>query len=206
MTVLWIILALISFLLFLLFLNVHLIFKYDQHATVTLRILFLRFDAMKLFRSLTEQKKGDEKNEPTAPKDQQNRKADPVGFAKFLSHITRIIALAVKEHFSKMKINLKRLQISIGTDDAAKTALLCGGVIQAANVLCELLRRFSRFRCDNRNLSVSPDFTSEQSRLSIHLDLSSKPIHIIGVLLRSYFRFFEREEVQNARNTTQTGH
>ena len=105
-----------------------------------------------------------------------------------------------------MKFNLKELHVSIGTDDAAKTALLCGSAIQGANVLCALLQRFSNFRFDNRNLSISPNFTEEKTKLSIDLDLSTRVFDIIVVILRAYFRFLEREEFNHARNTIETGH
>lgn len=204
---LYVLLAIVALILFLLFMNVHLIFRYEDHPTVTLRILFIRMNAIKLFRRFTDEKDG-QKTQGTANEKQNKvrKKGSLPGFIEFLARIARVISLAVKEHFSKMKVNLKMLHVSVGTDDAAKTALLCGGAIQAANILCELLRRFSHFRCDNSQLSISPDFTSEVSRFAVHLDLSAKPIHIIGVIVRSYMRFFEREDMNHARNTTQTGH
>ncbi len=211
MIVLYILLAIVALLLFLLFLDVHLIFSYNEKATVTLKILFFRFDGIELFKKFSDQKEStsDEKqNKKELQKENQKsaRKGDFLGFCEFLVRIGRIIGLAVKEHFSKMKINLKELRVSIGTEDAAKTALATGGAIAAANGLCALLQRFSNFRCDNRKLSISPDFTSDQSSFRIHLILTSKIVHLIGIIFRSYLRFFERKEVKNARNSVKTSH
>jgi len=181
-----------------------LIFRYENGAVILLKILFIRMDAKKLVRKLLKKNDGStpreeqetsEKQEETAEK--KKRKADLLGFSEFLLHIADVVRLAVQEHLSHMKIHLKMLNVEIGTDDAAKTALTCAGVISAANVLCALLGHFSNLRFDNENLRIAPDFTSEKSRFAIHLVLTSKPIHIIAVLLRAYFRFFERKDSQN---------
>ncbi len=211
MIALYILIFLILLVLFLLYVNVHIIFRYRENATVTVRVLFFRMDGMKLFRFVSERRKKREQNiEPNVEADQKEKKKkrnfDPLGFVEFLVHIARVIGLAVKEHFSKMKINLKELYVLIGTDDAAKTALIYGGAIQAANALCVLLQRFSHFQCNNEKLVISPDFTQETSRFSIHLDLCVKPVHIIALLLRTYFRFFEGKEKENERNPVETSH
>ena len=200
MIALSILLALLALILFILFVNIHVIFTYGEGAKVTVRVLFFRFDGMKLFRRFTKEKSKPKKNanvEQKSGEPKAKKRADPLGFVEFLLRIGRIIGRALEEHFSKMKIYLKELHVSIGSSDAAETALLYGGAIQAANGLCALLQHYSHFRCDNRNLVIAPDFTSEKSRFSIHLDLTVKSFHIIGVLLRAYFRLFEGKDVQS---------
>ncbi len=210
MIALYVVLALLALILFLLFVNIHIIFVYREKAQVIVRILFLRMDGMHLFSYFTREKEGGEEKEqtqsekPQAPK--KKRKADPLGFVEFLLRITRVVSLAVKEHLSKMRIHLKELCVIIGTDDAAKTAMLTGGAIQAANFLCVLLQRFSHFTCDNRNLVISPDFTSEQSRFTVHLDLTVKAYHLITIFMRAYFRLFEGKDEHHARNSVKTSH
>ncbi|MBR4288041.1 MAG: DUF2953 domain-containing protein [Clostridia bacterium] len=199
MIFLYIFLVIVLLTLTALFVNVHLIFIYREKEKVRLRVLCFSFDAIKLYNRYAEKKRkkqipDPQKSSVETKKEIKKRGFDPIGFAEFLIHITRVISLAVKESLESMKINLKELVVSVGTDDAAKTALTAGAAIQAANGLCAALQYFSDFRCDNRKLSISPDFTSEKSRFSIHLDLCIKPIHLIGVLLRTYTRFFERKE------------
>ena len=197
MIFLWIFLVLLLLVLFVLLVNVHLIFTYYEKESIKLRVLCFTFDAKKLYARYQTRAKG--KNLGTQSKvdlPSKNKSVDLIGFTEFLMHITRVLSLAAKESLEKMKIYLKELVVTVGTDDAAKTALSAAAAIQAANGLCALLQHFSNFRWNNRNLSVSPDFTSEKSRFSIHLDVSMKPIHIIGVLLRAYTRFFERKEMK----------
>ena len=200
MIALYILLAVLFLIFFLLFVNIHVIFTYRESARVTVRVLFFRFDGMKLFRSFTKEKDKTKKNakaEQVQVESKRKKSADPLGFVEFLIRIGRIIGRALEEHFSKMKIYLKELHVSVASSDAAETALLYGGAIQAANGLCALLQHYSHFRCDNRNLVIAPDFVSEKSRFSIHLDLTVKAFHLIGVLLRAYLRLFEGKDVQS---------
>lgn len=187
--------------------QVHVIFDYHESATVTVRILCFRLDGKKLFERFSHRDKGNQEKKPgESQSGKKKKRGDLLGFVDFLGHIGRVLGLAVKEHLSRTKIDLRELRVSIGTEDAAQTALLCGAAIQAANALCALLQHFSNFRCDNRNLSVSPDFCSEESRFSLHLVMSSRLVFILGVLIRTYIRFFERKEDNHARNPVKTSH
>lgn len=208
MILLYIFLALLALLALCLLVNVHLIFRYGERASVTLRILCFRFDGMKLFSRFTKdrEKSPTTKSSPPPREKKPKRSFDPIGFAEFLLRIARVISLAVKEQLSHLKIRLKELHVRIASDDAAKTALLSGSAVQAANYLCALLQRFSDFRCNNENLSIAPDFTSEKSSFSIHLDLSVKPIFLIAVLFRAYYRFFEGKEEDYVRDSVETRH
>lgn len=195
---LWILLGVIALLAFLLCANLHLVFQYHTAPRITLRYLFFKWDGKKLFDTFVEKRKTKPEKVPAESTSQTEKKsgADIVGFAQFLKHIAQVIGLAIKEHFAKMTVNLKELHVSVATEDAAETAMAYTLALNAANGLCALLQHFSRFRCDNRNLSISPSFSSDKTHFSIHLDLSSKPIHLIAVILRSYIRFFEGKEVK----------
>jgi len=212
MTVLYFVLFLFFLLFFLLFAKLHVTFLYDTSAKVTLRYLFLRFDGMKLFQRFTTgapvelTAETEKEATPVAEKKKVKKKGSFLGFCDFLARIAQIVSYAVKESIAKLYVRLKMLEVVIATDDAAKTALLYGGTIQAANILCELLRRFSHFRCHSENLVIAPDFTAEKSRFRIHLILSIRPIHVVRILLRSYIKLFERKDVPNARNTSETSH
>ena len=200
MIALYIVSGLVAVLLLLLFSKISIIFDYHDRPSITLKFLCIRMDGVsflqkRVFREKEEPEKDTEKTEKVeASEAPPKQKADPVGFAKFLLHVTEVVRLAFKEFFAKATVDLRECKVSIGTDDAALTALSFGGAIFAANALCALLMRFSKFRCDNRNLRVSPDFTSEKSAFSFHLILSCRLIHVLGVALRSYLRFFERKE------------
>ena len=212
MIFLYILLFLAAFIVFLLTVNIHFIFIYREKATVTLRVLFFRFDAFQLYNQYAKKRKSkkpqDKGQQKTKQASSQTKKQtnDPLGFIEFLVRIIRIAHSAFIEHLAKTKIYLKELIVLIATEDAAKTALIQAPVVNAANMLMVLLQRYSRFRCDGKQIAIIPDFTSEESRFSLHLDVTVKPIHIIAVLIRFYFQLFEGKDVEYERNSIETSH
>lgn len=192
MIVIWILLALLLLVLFFLNLPIHLICRYPAKSNFSFQIMCFRFEGLDLLkRFFTKDASTDSESKGAPKKKAFTKSADVTGFVEFLFHLTDVIHSTVLEFFSNAKVNLKELRISVGTDDAAKTALVSSSVHQAANGLCALLQRFSRFRCNSQKLNISPDFTSEKSDFSIHLDISFTVIHLIRVYLHTNMRFFE---------------
>ncbi len=197
MIVLWILLAVAILLVLLAFLHIYLIFDYHTEPKITLRVLCFRFDGIdfvKKFLMKDRKDAGLPEKEPQKSQNQSQKKnasGDMLGFVEFLLHLTEVIHSTVNDFFSKAIVNLKELHISLGTDDAAKTALLSCGVIQAANGLCAVLQRVSKFRCSSKNLSITPNYTSEESKFSLHLVISCTLIHLISVYIRTNMRFFD---------------
>lgn len=196
MILLWILLTLLLFVAFILFFRIHLIFDFHEKPRIVIRFLCFRIDGNQLinmFRAKEKTKdkstKPKQKNPPEISKKSKGS-GDLLGFVDFLLHIASVLGGSMKDYLSRTKVHLKELHVSIGTDDAARTALLCSSAIQAANGLCAVLQHYSKFTCDNKNLSISPDFLSDKSKCSLHLVLSSTIIHLIGVYLRANMRFF----------------
>ena len=196
MIVFWILLALLLFISFVLFLRIHLIFDFHEKPKVAIRVLCFRIDGNELISKFLSQDdkngknaKAKKKNAPEKSKSSRGS-GDLLGFVDFLLHVASVLGGTLKDYFSNTKVHLKELHISIGTDDAARTALLCSSAVQAANGLCAVLQHYSKFTCDNKNLSISPDFLSDKSKFSLRLVLSSTVIHLIGVYLRANMRFF----------------
>ena len=194
MIFLWIFLAVLFLILALLLTPIHLIFQYPAKSNVSFRIFCFRFDGAELFKKIflkDEELSAEASKSNRKPKKKKGKSsADLLGFVDFLIHLTDVICESILEFLSKAKVDLKELKISIGSDDAAKTALLTTGVHQAANVLCAVLHRFSKFRCNSKKMMISSDFLSEKSDFSLHLDISCTVIHIIRVYLHTNMRFF----------------
>lgn len=199
MIALYIILGILALILFVLLVNVHLIFLYDGEAKVYLRVLFLRFDAKELAKSLGGEKK-EKKTKKKAPEKKEEaptrkRKKESISdFLSFLSLITRIVTRAVKDLFARMHVHLKDMEIRFGLSDADQTAMVYGASIQAANALFALLQRFSNFKWNNDKLILAPDFTGENQVFRIHLDLYIKPIFLLSIALRALTTYLEGKE------------
>lgn len=197
MIFLWILLGFLLLVILTCLLPVRLIFDYHCTPRITLKILFFSFDGIDFVkRFLSKDKKEDDKlkNDKQAEKSQksqQKKSGDLLGFVEFLLHVTDVFTATLGDFFSKARVNLKELHVSLGTDDAAKTAMLSCNVIQAANALCAVLQRYSHFRWNSNNLSISPNFTSDKSKFALNLVISSSLIHIFAVFLRANMRFFD---------------
>ena len=196
MIFLWILLIVALLIAAILTMRVNLIFDFREKQSVYLRILFFRFDSNRFIdRFLSNDKKSgtnasEEINKKQENTMKKNKSSDPSDFIDFLFHLTEVIGSALQDLFSRAKVDLKELHVLIGTEDAANTALLCSSAAQAANGLCAVLQHFSRFRCNSKNLSISPNFTSAESNFSLHLVLSCPVIHLVGVYLRANSQFF----------------
>lgn len=194
MTALYVIATVALFLFLLLALPADLILTCRDELTLTLRVLFLRFPLVpkkekppKLSHFTAEgyrrqvandtkeaaekQKKADDK----AAKKAAQKGADAPGEKRSLSALLdkvggiKNIAVRVIERFARrLTIRVRRCDISIGTGDAASTALATGAVNAALYGLAEVLRNTSGLDDESAGkLYASPDFLGE----GFHTDL-----------------------------------
>lgn len=95
----------------------------------------------------------------------------------------------------KMKVRVKRLVISVGTEDAAKTAMLYGATVASVAAIIEFIeRKFTRIRRRPGEMQVRADYVSGKTKAEIDI-ICSIPLYralIIGVtMLQTWKR--ERE-------------
>lgn len=83
----------------------------------------------------------------------------------------------------RMKIFLIKLNIKVGTEEAAKTAVVYGAVANACDELLEIMRRFTKFRENSGAVIITADFASEKTDVDAELELSVSVIGLIGVLM-----------------------
>ena len=198
MIFLYILLGLLSLILFLLFVPVHLIFRFDGGAKVWLRFLFVRLDGINLVKKLTEEKPEKKKEKPEKAPEKipagKKKKGSASDFLEFLELILKIVKRALSELFGHLHIRLKELAVRFGLGDADQTAVAYGGAIQAAHYLFALLERFTHFRYDPRRLAISPDFSGEGQVFRIHLDLWIRPVHLLVLALHALVTYLQGKE------------
>jgi len=201
--------ALLLLLFVLLLVPARLVITYHGKPKTEIRYLFFRFDVKELIERFgSDDGNGAEQSKPkTLPKNSaKQKKGDLLGFISFIGKVTQTIALAVKEQLERSKVYLKEFTLVLGTDDAAKTAMLFGAATTAANSLCAVLGRFTRLYCNNDRLLIAPDFSSDKTTFSVHLELHFRFLHLIGVILRAQSRLFDRKDVHHARNSIKASH
>lgn len=90
-----------------------------------------------------------------------------------------------KSFGKRFEIEALRLRITVGSEDAAQTALLYGILVQAVAYGLEILSSLTnlRIRKQNRsNVLVDTDFTSEQIKADLHLIFKLRVWHIFAML------------------------
>lgn len=115
----------------------------------------------------------------------------PTDIPSFITDIYDIISTVTGKFSKRLKIKIVNFNINIGSDNAAKTAILYGGVCAGINALITLLVHHTRYNeNDNDNISVIPDFTSEKTVCDIHLQISLRPGQVFTFLFSALPEIF----------------
>ncbi len=87
-----------------------------------------------------------------------------------LRFAAEFIRVALKRTLSHARIHVKEVMLTIATDDAAKSALLCGAASSALAALVEVLDTYSHLHIHHpEKFGVVADFTSEQCHARIDI-------------------------------------
>lgn len=109
--------------------------------------------------------------------------SSPSEIPEFLSDAADIMILLTSKFSRRLKIRIMSCNIRIGSDNAAKTALLYGSICSGINALSALLTQFTRFDDrDIENVNVYPDFLYEKLDCEIHIRFSLRPGQIFTFL------------------------
>lgn len=90
-----------------------------------------------------------------------------------------------KSFGKRFEIEAVRLRITVGSEDAAQTALLYGIMVQAVAYGIEILSSLTNLRVKKQNrgnILVDADFTSEKIEADLHLIFKLRVWHIFGML------------------------
>ncbi len=116
---------------------------------------------------------------------QKNKRSIP-DTVKFIFKIVKIL---YQKYMPHLEIELTRIKILIGTPDAASTALLYGVATQVAAYSVEWLD--SNIKLSKRSLkdiNISPDFCSGKSTFDVKIILRLPIRYALGLLLRMGMR------------------
>ncbi len=103
--------------------------------------------------------------------------------ADFGLTIAKHVALPLVSRFRRsLRIRVKRLCITVSTDDAAKTAQLYGIVCAAVADLLAILEQATHLRYEKgMTVTVLPDFVSGKTTMDLHLRFSLRLRHILAL-------------------------
>lgn len=106
--------------------------------------------------------------------------------------IAEIVKYLLKKFFGHLRIDVTEIKITVGTDDAAKTAIMFGIVNQAAAALFDLLSTITNVKKNRKNeIAVYADFTSEKTNININLGFSLRIWHLFSIAFGALFKYLK---------------
>ena len=129
---------------------------------------------------------------PQAPK----KEASLSEKISFVSDVARNIFVRTLSH---ARVKIFRLAVTVGSSDAAKTALLYGAVSPAVAFLLETLEQFSHLKvASGAPVGVQADFTAERCRVDLHLRFRLRIVHLLDILIRTLLHTASRQSKHHA--------
>ena len=99
----------------------------------------------------------------------------------------------------KIGIHVKRLSVSVGTDDAAKTAILYGVAVSGIASITEFIERsFTHVKHKKGDMQVGVDYTSGKTRAEIDIICSIRFFRALGIGIKMLFAW-RRERAKALR-------
>lgn len=188
MTALIIILCIVAFFALLFSIPAHVVIEANSDVRVYARVLFIKYALfpMKKRKKKTKTAKKTAKKAVKSSKKQAKKASgekpkksmrDIVGLVKLILKLVAAVLRKFPKHF---RVRILRYEITVGTKDAAKTAILYGSVTGLSSTLFERLGRVTKFSIKrNAPVNVYADFLGEKTKADIAIDFS---ITIWGVL------------------------
>lgn len=103
-----------------------------------------------------------------------------------LSFAADLATSVLRRSLSMAHVFVKRLTVSVGSEDAATTAILYGTISPALAFLLEALEQFSHLHISRRAaVGVAADFTSNRIRANLHLRFRLRVFQVICIALHA---------------------
>ena len=179
----------------------------DSQPAAFVKILFFKLPLYPSLPKKTKTKqirqKRKEKKLKESPKDEEKRKHSLGDIRDGISTVTYLLSELLENFLSTLTITATRIYISVGSNNAAKTALLYGGICQGVSYLMELLDNVTRLKTNkNTYIHVGCDFSSEETIAEIRLAFSMRVYRLIGhgfCLLKAYIKRKIKNESKNTK-------
>ena len=207
MIALYVILSVFAVVFVLLLLPVRLSLTFQDELSLSASYLFLRFPIYpkekevrlskytqrKLKKRKKKLKKKKQIERISATKKAKKPKPTLKQRLRQLRLILYILKNVYKNVLSAVHVRVKRLYVRVGTDDAAKTAILYGVAAQSTSYLLTLLHDHTKTTVKRGGADVGADFCGTESALDVDIVFSVRPISVLCLGLRAAFFFLKHK-------------
>lgn len=170
--------------------KVKLIAKYKDSPDVYAGLLFFKYHIYPKKEDGKGKKPSKSKKSKAVQPDEAALGDDKGGGIRAVLELVAGIIKAIYERTLKyIKLRLVRVRISVGTDDAAYTALLYGIIAQSAAYLIDMLDRITNVY--PKDISVNADFTSGKINADIYIELSVRVWQVLYLAILAAMEYIK---------------
>ncbi len=128
------------------------------------------------------------KTEKKQKKQIQQKEKAPL--TEVIPEITRLVKYLLGKFLGHLRIDITKIYISVGSDNAATTAIMYGIINQAAAALLDILSAITNVKKDRKSeISVVADFTSDKIKTDINIGFSLVLWQLFSIALGTLFRY-----------------
>ncbi len=191
-------------LLFLLFLPVRVKLRYEKEdLSVRLFVMGVPFSLYPSKHRLKRKKK----NAPR--RGAQKKSVAPVekktkglkDHIRLLNFVYRILFRIQRRFRRCLSVRVKRIYVSVGTGDAATTAIACGVISQGVSYVLSAADGFLKTHYDKNSVCVIPSYLEERYDFSLHIALCTNPLRLITLGLLTLFAMTGARQKQDNKPT-----
>lgn len=120
--------------------------------------------------------------------------------------IADITTGAVKKFKKRIRVKITRLKIKVASNEASKTAIAYGAIVETVNALLPVMTESKCFKMPPKeDLDVAADFTSDTPEFDIDISLSLRVWHVLDIALSAIIKALPRLRKRNQKKAAQ-GH
>ena len=107
-----------------------------------------------------------------------------------LDMIRAILARLYEKTRGRIRVHVRALHVRVGSDDAAKTAILYGAVLQSASLLLSFIEStFTHVSRTEGSMTVEADFSARRVTAEIDIEVTARLRHLLGTALALLFSY-----------------
>ena len=210
----WLILLIpLILLVLLLFLKVRLCLIYEDDFSVKVKVLIFNIPLFPQKKKKTKtrayskkalQKKQDrlnkkaekkkKKQKPEPPADPAEEKSKSEKLKDILGLIKMVLENVMSPFGRYLKVEIIKMHITVGNDDPAKTAVMYGGICQAASYVIELLSNLTNVDVKRKNsIDIRPDFFEGKTTAKINITLGLRVWHALSLAIKFFMGYLKHK-------------
>lgn len=189
--------------------SIHIV--YENGLKIYLKVLFFKFWLFPEGRVKFDPKKYEkllkgEQSSPQAIMDEIKEESKKNSLIENIKLISNLVSSLLHFCAPYMRVKLAKLHIRVGSNDAAKTAILYGAVSAAAACLIDNIDEFTRLhRLKRKSVIIEPDFLSDKTEAKINISLSISILGAIATALKMMLKYSNKFSVINTPKGTNNG-